>query len=63
MSHSRITESGEKRAFVRLTVTMDPVHHVYPLEERAKQQDRSVSWLVRKAVEEYLERHPMEHCT
>lgn len=58
---SRIT--GDDRSPVRMTCTVDPVHHLYPLEERARMEERSVSYYVRKAIEEYLERHPMEELT
>lgn len=53
-----VTTDG--REAVRFTVTLDPVHHIYPLEQLAKKDDRSVGYLVRKAIEAYVKEHPYD---
>ena len=44
--------------------TLPPVRVEADFKERlishAKSQDRDVSWIIRKAVEEYLDRHASE---
>lgn len=45
-----------KKPAVRLSVSLDPAHHA-ELSRLAAQHDLTVTWMVRKAVAEFVARH------
>jgi predicted transcriptional regulator len=52
---------NRKASYLMRDTTLPPVRVEADLKDRitryAEKQDRSVSWVIKKAVEEYLDRH------
>jgi len=46
-------KSNEEKKIARITVSLKPVEHE-ALAKLAEQRDVSLSWIVRKAVEQYI---------
>ena len=44
---------------VRITVML-PEEHKSAMEEIAQREDRNLSWVARKAIQEYIEKHKEE---